>query len=239
MEAKELDEFLESEAPATDAAQVLKSKKAYAALIQYVSDDILSTLQSIKTAAGIWIDLKEQYDGAAKETVNQILTRKRLMTVKKTREVSMREHLDHIAKLASGLKASGATVSDADIIVYILMSLPKEYETTKTVLETMPQGLTGVNLPQVRAFTSGCRSTTYLKQEEKIFHVKPDAWEIQPPLPQPTRETFSAPFVKGKDIRLVNAEPRLCAMDVINGDTSRGIAPDPDRKNPRKMHLLP
>ncbi|KAG8176615.1 hypothetical protein JTE90_028597 [Oedothorax gibbosus] len=134
MVAKDLDAHLDADPPPDDNAAVIKARKAYALLIQFIGDDILSTMQTETTAATVWKRLEDQYDKSGKGTVGQMLTRKRLMTVKKTRDVGMREHLDHISKLDSDLRSTGATVSDEDLMVYMLMSLPKEYESTRTAL---------------------------------------------------------------------------------------------------------
>ncbi|KAG8172749.1 hypothetical protein JTE90_024666 [Oedothorax gibbosus] len=62
MEAKELDAWLEHDpSELTNDADKLKAKKTYATLIQYVSDEILTTLQAETTAAGIWQKLTERY----------------------------------------------------------------------------------------------------------------------------------------------------------------------------------
>lgn len=150
IEARELDHFLDNEATATVPEEVLKAKKTYAVLIQFLSDDILSTLQEEKTAAKVWSKLGERYDVTGKGTVSQILTRKRLLTAKKTRDQTMREHLDNISRLASELRSTGATVSEEDLIVYVMMSLPREYEGVKTALENQPAGIPGLNLAHVR-----------------------------------------------------------------------------------------
>ncbi|GBN76962.1 Retrovirus-related Pol polyprotein from transposon TNT 1-94 [Araneus ventricosus] len=134
--AKELDEFLEKEADATNDTEVSKSKKAYAILLTLLDDKILSSLQKEDTAFKIWKALISTYE--AKGAVNQILTRKRLATIRKSKETSMRQHIDEILKLISDLRVSGAEVSDIDSIVYILMSLPKEYESVKVALENQP-----------------------------------------------------------------------------------------------------
>ncbi|GBN35938.1 hypothetical protein AVEN_46326-1, partial [Araneus ventricosus] len=134
--AKELDEFLEKEADATNDTEVSKSKKAYAILLTLLDDKILSSLQKEDTAFKIWKAFISTYE--AKGAVNQILTRKRLATVRKSKETSMRQHMDEILKLVSDLRVSGAEVSDIDSIVYILMSLPKEYESVKVALENQP-----------------------------------------------------------------------------------------------------
>lgn len=131
--AKELDEFLETEARADNAADILKSKKAYALILSLLNDNILASLQNEDTACKIWKKLQATYK--AKGAVSQILTRKRLATIRKSKDVPMRQHIDVIMNLVGDLRISGAEVSDFDIIVYILMSLPKEYESVKVALE--------------------------------------------------------------------------------------------------------
>ncbi|KAG8176398.1 hypothetical protein JTE90_022068 [Oedothorax gibbosus] len=146
-EAKELSDFLDADPTPNEQ---LKGRKAYSNLLQLIGDDVLSTLQTETTAAKVWSALETQY-GGTKGTVSQILTRKRLMTLKKTREVSMRQHLDTVTKLVSDLKSTGATVVEGDIIAYILMSLPKEYEGTRTALENIPVGILGMNVSLLRS----------------------------------------------------------------------------------------
>ncbi|GBN60939.1 hypothetical protein AVEN_82010-1, partial [Araneus ventricosus] len=134
--AKELDIFLEKEADATNDTEVSKSKKAYTILLTLLDDKILSSLQKEDTAFKICKVLIYTYE--AKGAVNQILTRKRLAAIRKSKETSMRQHIDEMLKLVSHLRVSGAEVSDIDSMVYILMSLPKEYESVKVALENQP-----------------------------------------------------------------------------------------------------
>lgn len=134
--AKELEGFLENEADETKAAEVVKSKKAYALLLSLIDDRILASLQKEDTACKIWKSLQSTYQ--MKGAVNQILTRKRLSTIRKMKEVTMRQHIDDVLKLITDLRISGAEVSDIDTIVYILMSLPKEFEPVKAALENQP-----------------------------------------------------------------------------------------------------
>ncbi|GBM95326.1 Copia protein [Araneus ventricosus] len=134
--AKEPDSLLEKEADATNDTEVSKSKEAHAILLTFLDDNILSSLQKEDTAFKIWKALISTYEATG--AVNQILTRKRLATIRKSKETSMRQHIDEILKLVSDLRVSGAEVSDIDSIVYILMSLPKEYESVKVALENQP-----------------------------------------------------------------------------------------------------
>ncbi|GBM76252.1 Copia protein [Araneus ventricosus] len=97
---------------------------------------MLSSLQKKDITFKIWKALISTYE--AKGAVNQILTRKRLETIRKSKGTSMRQHIDEILKLVFDLRVYGAEVSDIDSIVYIWMSLPKEYESVKVALENQP-----------------------------------------------------------------------------------------------------
>ena len=134
--AKELDIYLESEPDVTKPAEVIKGNKAYALMLSLLSDNILSSLQSERTAKEIWKRLHSTYE--SKGAVSQILIRKQLATIKKRHDVPMRQHLDNVAKLVADLRLSGAEVSDIDFIVYIFMSLPVEFENVKVALENQP-----------------------------------------------------------------------------------------------------
>ncbi|GBM03165.1 hypothetical protein AVEN_70587-1 [Araneus ventricosus] len=92
------------------------------------------SLSDENTCSSIFQKLKPTYlrDGA----VNQILIRKRLALLKK-KEVSMQEHLNEVNGLVNQLKSCGVKI-DMDEIVYILMSLPPEYDYTKSAIENQP-----------------------------------------------------------------------------------------------------
>ncbi|GBN73079.1 hypothetical protein AVEN_24694-1 [Araneus ventricosus] len=134
--AKNLDKFLSKEADETKENEVSASKKAYALMLSFLSDKVLMSLSDENTCASIFPKLKSTYlrDGA----VNQILIRKRLAMLKKKMEVSMQEHLNEVNGLVNQLKSCGVKISDMDIIAYILMSLPPEYDSTKSATENQP-----------------------------------------------------------------------------------------------------
>ncbi|GBL95410.1 Retrovirus-related Pol polyprotein from transposon TNT 1-94 [Araneus ventricosus] len=134
--AKNLDKFLSKEADETKENEVSSSKKAYALMLSFLGDKVLLSLSDENTCASIFQKLKSTYlrDGA----VNQILIRKRLAMLKKKKDVSMQEHLNEVNGLVNQLKSCGVKISDMDIIVYILMSLPPEYDSTKSPIENQP-----------------------------------------------------------------------------------------------------
>ncbi|GBM33837.1 Copia protein, partial [Araneus ventricosus] len=102
-------------------------------MLSSLSDKVLVSLSDENICASIFQKLKSAYlrDGA----VNQILIRKRLAMLKKKKEVSMQEHLNEVNGLVNQLKSCGVKISDMGIIVYILMSLPPEYDSTKSLIK--------------------------------------------------------------------------------------------------------
>ncbi|GBM17475.1 hypothetical protein AVEN_193769-1 [Araneus ventricosus] len=50
----------------------------------------------------------------------------------------MQEHLNEVNGLVNQIKSCGVKISDMDIIVHILMSLPPEYDSTKSAVENQP-----------------------------------------------------------------------------------------------------
>ncbi|GBN66128.1 Copia protein [Araneus ventricosus] len=134
--AKNLDKFLSKEADETKVNEVSACKKAYALMLSFLSDKVLLSLSDENNCARIFQKLKSTYlkDGA----VNQILIRKRLAMLKKKKEVSVQEHLNDVNGLVNQLKSCGVKISDMDIIVYILMSLPPEYDSMKSAIEKQP-----------------------------------------------------------------------------------------------------
>lgn len=134
--AKGFEKFLTEEAEGTDANEVTASKKAYALLLTFVSDKILTGLAEEVTCFTILKKLKTTYKREG--TVSQILVRKRLSMLRKKKETSMREHLNEIDELVNQLKSCDVKVSDMDVIVHILMSLPAEYEGIKSAIENQP-----------------------------------------------------------------------------------------------------
>lgn len=135
--AKNLDVYLENEA-GTNAEEIAAGKKAYALMLSFLSNKVLVSLPEEGTCAKVFTKLKSIYvrEGA----VSQILVRKRLAMLKKKRETSMQEHIDEVNGLVTQLKSCGVKVNDMDVIVYLLMSLPTEYDSSKSAIENQPSG---------------------------------------------------------------------------------------------------
>ncbi|KFM70310.1 Copia protein, partial [Stegodyphus mimosarum] len=134
--AKELDKYLDVEADETKVAEIKDAKKAYALLLTLLDDDILATMSSESCACEIWNSLKNKYLKVS--AVSQILVQKKLSTLKKRRDCSMQSHIHELLAIVNELRLSGAEVKHMDVIIYLLMSLPAEYNIIKSTIENQP-----------------------------------------------------------------------------------------------------
>ncbi|GBL99179.1 hypothetical protein AVEN_140650-1 [Araneus ventricosus] len=133
---KNVDKFLSKEADETKENEVSASKKTYALMLSFLSAKVLVSLSEENTCTSIYQKLKSTY--LRDRAVNQILIRKRLAMLKQKKEVSMQEHLNEINGLVNQLNSFVMKISDMDIIVYILMPLTPEYDSTKSAIENQP-----------------------------------------------------------------------------------------------------
>ena len=134
--AKGLDKYLDAECDETKDAEVKEAKKAYALLMTFLDDTILAALATESSACQMWNSLKKKY--AQTSAVSQILVRKKLSTLKKRHDCTMQQHIDELLEIINELRLSGATVEDMDAVIYLLMSLPPEYDVIKTAIENQP-----------------------------------------------------------------------------------------------------
>ncbi len=134
--AKELDTYLGNEADVTKPAEISNSKRAYALLLTLLDDTILAIMATESTACQIWTSLKQKYQKVS--AVSQILVRKKLATLKKRRDCSMQQHINELLAIVNELRLSGAEVKDMDVVIYLLMSLPADYDVIKSTIENQP-----------------------------------------------------------------------------------------------------
>ncbi|GBO02298.1 hypothetical protein AVEN_21645-1 [Araneus ventricosus] len=134
--SKELEKYLKTETDETKAAEIKDAKKAYALLLTLLDDTILATMATESSACQIWTSLKQKYLEVS--AVSQILVRKKLATLKKRRDCSMQQHINELLAIMNELQLSGAEVKDMDVVIYLLMSLPADYDVIKSTIENQP-----------------------------------------------------------------------------------------------------
>ncbi|GBM30122.1 hypothetical protein AVEN_78519-1 [Araneus ventricosus] len=134
--AKELEKYLKTEADETKAAEIKDAKKPYELLLTLLDDTILATMATESFACQIWTSLKQKYLKVS--VVSQILVCKKLATLKKRRDCSMQQHINELLAIVNEFRLSGAEVKDMDVVIYLLMSLPADYDVIKSTIENQP-----------------------------------------------------------------------------------------------------
>jgi gag-polypeptide of LTR copia-type/Domain of unknown function (DUF4219) len=128
-----------SNATKTKAWQKMNDK-ALATISLSVKDSELVHIRTCKKATEAWKKLAEVYE--AKGLVRRLFLRRKFFSVRLQDGKSMQDHINEIMTLAEQLDAIGATVSDEDIAMTFLCSLPDSYENLIVALESRADNLT-------------------------------------------------------------------------------------------------
>ena len=100
-----------------------------------------SILVQCRRAKEMYDSLKEVFE--RKSVASQLYLRKKLMTMKLEETDDMSDHFLFFDKTVRQLKAIGTKLENLDIVCFLLLSLPKSYESLVTALETLePDTLT-------------------------------------------------------------------------------------------------
>lgn len=144
MAEKELWEIVDGseEPPSSDAearvrtAYTRREKKAFAILALNLSDSQLSHIRSCKTPAEAWAKLCNIHE--AKSLVNILFLRRKFFTIKMEENDDMLAHINKVKALADQLNGADVNITDGDIVMTLLESLPPSYEYLIVAMESRP-----------------------------------------------------------------------------------------------------
>src|SRR4029078_5287093 len=119
------------------AEWVKRDKKARVTICLALSDSILATVRSCETALSVWEKLASIFE--SKSLVNRLFMRRKLLTMKMSEGDALSTHINSIKTLSEQLAAVGAQVSEEDLVMTLLMSLPSSYEHFITALESVSE----------------------------------------------------------------------------------------------------
>ena len=101
-----------------------------------VSNDEIIHIEGAATAREAWTNICGVYE--AKGLASIVFLRKKLYSIKKSETETMQKHINNIKEVVSKLSAVGVIISDQDLAMILLCSLPKDYETLTVSLESRP-----------------------------------------------------------------------------------------------------
>lgn len=127
LEAIEVD----SEKPCNAA----KARKCKSIIVQSIADSHLEIIKDLKTPQEIIQKLQDTY--SSRGISSQILSRKRLLTLKYTERNSLSDFYLEFDKLSRQLKESGADPSKDELICYLLIAMPPSYGNVVSAIETL------------------------------------------------------------------------------------------------------
>ncbi len=122
--------------PRVMQAYMRREKKAFAILALNLSDSQLAHIRSCKTPAEAWAKLCNIHE--AKSLANILFLRRKFFTIKMEEEDDMLAHINKVKALADQLNGADVTISDGDIVMTLLESLPPSYEYLIVAMESRP-----------------------------------------------------------------------------------------------------
>ena len=96
----------------------------------------LAYIRSCKTPREAWVKLCNIHE--AKSLANILFLRRKFFTIKMEEEDDMLAHINKVKALADQLNGADVTISDGDVVMTLLESLPPSYEYLIVAMESRP-----------------------------------------------------------------------------------------------------
>lgn len=136
LEEKEMSEAIDEKGwDLNDKDSIAKDNKAKSLIVSCVSDCHIDILRKCKTAREMIVKLESVFE--RKSIFNKLYLRKKLLSLKCNSKKTMQEHFNDFDKIINDLEAAGCKIEESDKVCHLLLTLPKEYDTVITTIETM------------------------------------------------------------------------------------------------------
>lgn len=107
---------------------------AYTFIMLSLSDNVQAVVRDCLTARQTWKRLEERYGGH--EVQDRMELREKLREVKMKETDSINDHLARISDLVKQLKSAGGDLLEEELILTLLRSLPKKFESVKAFIRS-------------------------------------------------------------------------------------------------------
>ena len=116
-----------------------RARKAHATIVLNFKDSQLMHVSSASSAREVWERLQDLYE--AKGLANRLFLRRKLFTCQMSEGDTMIAHVNKVKAMGEQLEAIGAGVSDDDLVMTLLSSLPESYGGLIVALESRADDL--------------------------------------------------------------------------------------------------
>lgn len=161
--------------PPADADKLEKFKKddvkARMLIIQCVADNILEMLKTKKTAKEIMESLRNTYVRTG--ISNQIILQKKFRELKFDRSGMLATFFTEFDQTVCELKSAGGNVSDEEIVLQLLASMPEEYSSITTAIDVIfsqDQNKVSLELVKNKLIMEEARQSKHKHDEGAVFH---------------------------------------------------------------------
>ncbi|KAI0498250.1 hypothetical protein KFK09_021491 [Dendrobium nobile] len=113
---------------------LLNDQNLAAAICSTISSSILPYVVNLDSTAAIWSTLETHFQSTNRSKVIQLKNSLHNISLKNQ---TVTQYLSAIKTIADQISASGSTVDNEDVILYILNGLPPSYQSFKTAIRTM------------------------------------------------------------------------------------------------------
>lgn len=111
-----------------------RERKAMARICLSLHDSQLMLVKNAKSATEAWQKLEQHYE--RKGLASKLFLRRRLFTAQLKEGQSIEQHINHIKEIAEELESINSPVTEDDLVLVILGSLPEAYNNLITSLES-------------------------------------------------------------------------------------------------------
>jgi len=138
LEKEQLQNVLSEDPPQDDKKKdfMIKDAKAKAIIIQGLTDKHLDIVKDASTSKDMLSALQNIF--VRSSTFSKLTLWRKLISLKCEKRESLDDHFLKFDSLTRDLEEFGSKLDESDRICHLLLSLPSEYDTLITALETQP-----------------------------------------------------------------------------------------------------
>ena len=112
-----------------------KDSRARATICLCLKDSVFNMVTECKNAKEVWDKLTKYYQSTS--LVNQLMQRRKFLTVKMSEGEDIKEHINKVKTLAEQLQATGGELKSEDLVTTLLLSLPPSYDSLITAFDVV------------------------------------------------------------------------------------------------------
>jgi hypothetical protein len=146
------------------------NQKALNTIVLALENDQLRHVRGCKTAKEAWDNLAKVHQ--PRDLVSKLKLRRKLYTTIKDPHTSMEDHIAYLRNIASQLTAVNMPITDDEMVLIILGSLPRDYDDLIFAFESCIDTLDVVTVSNRLILADACRKKRILEDKTLMTEAK-------------------------------------------------------------------